>query len=103
MPISARLARRTGAVARLATAGAVVLLSANSRGSLLLARLVAARGLPVFALPVGCRAESLPALDGAGAWMPSAASATPASLCGALAWQPAQASLLLMPAVGGEQ
>ena len=75
----------------------------NSRGSLLLARLVAARGLPVLVLPVGCRAASLPALDGAGAWTPAMAPEGLASLCGALAWQPAQSSLLLMPVVGGEQ
>ena len=66
VPLSARLAARTRAVARAANAGAVVVLAPGSKGALLLARAVARRGLPVVALPVA--GAALPALGGR--WAP---------------------------------
>ncbi|MBK1733644.1 hypothetical protein CKO41_18150 [Thiococcus pfennigii] len=91
MPLAARLAGRTRAVARACTAGAVVMLATPaSRGSLLLARSVAARGLPVVAVCWGFPAAALPPA-GAGAWSPLGA-AGPARLA---LWVPAQANLSL--------
>lgn len=66
VPISARLASRTRAVARAANAGAVVVLAPGSTGALILARAVARRGLPLVALPVA--GAPLPALGGR--WVP---------------------------------
>lgn len=94
LPLAARLSRRTGAVAAAATAGALVLLHPRSRGALLLARSVARRGLPVVALPVGCAAADLPALDGTGPWAP----ARPGSMAAALRgweWLPVQQEIAL--------
>ena len=77
VPLSVRLSARTGAVGAAASSGAVVFLSASSRGSLSLARSVAARGLPVVAFPSSPGA-SLPLLFPRGRWLPLAAA--PASL-----------------------
>ena len=78
LPISARLAARTRAVAAGAATGALVVLAPRSRGSLILARAVARRGLPVLALPV-CGAQ-LPELGAR--WVPAS------GVLGALgAWQ----------------
>ena len=77
VPLSVRLAARTRAVGSAASAGAVVFLSASSRGSLSLARSVAARGLPVVAFPAS-PGVSLPPLSPCGRWLPLAAA--PASL-----------------------
>ncbi|ADC64091.1 hypothetical protein Alvin_3194 (plasmid) [Allochromatium vinosum DSM 180] len=77
VPLSVRLAARTGAVGAAASSGAVVFLSASSRGSLSLARSVAARGLPVVAFPSSPGA-SLPLLSPRGRWLPLASA--PASL-----------------------
>lgn len=93
LPPAARLHRRTEAVAAAATAGALVLLHPRSTGAALLARTVARRGLPVLALPLGCRAEALPALDSSGRWEPAGRVGTLA-LPGALCWRAAQAALL---------
>ncbi|MCF7991096.1 MAG: hypothetical protein K9M02_11695 [Thiohalocapsa sp.] len=86
LPVRARLARRTAAVAAACTAGAVVLLRAQSRGSLLLARSVAKRGLPVLAVPVDCAAADLPLL-GQGRWAEDRARLLGPGL---LRWEPAQ-------------
>lgn len=95
VPLAARLSRRTRAVAAAATAGALVLLRRDSAGSLLLARAVAERGLPVLVLPVGPPWQMRPDL-GSGGWAVPPAD----SLCGwlgarlqALYWAPAQRSL----------
>jgi hypothetical protein len=93
VPLPARLARRTRAVAAAATDGAVVLLHPHERGALLLAEEVTRRGLPVLALPLGCHAEALPRPTGTGAWEPARWCAGVA-LPGALRWQEAQAALL---------
>jgi hypothetical protein len=93
VPLQARLARRTRAVAGAATKGAVVLLHPRSAGALLLAREAARRGLPVLALPIGCDPEALPALDGSGAWEP-ACWCRGVTLPGAVRWRAAQAALL---------
>lgn len=52
VPLRARLAARTRAVARAGTAGALVVLAPGSRGAVLLANAVADRGLPVVLIPV---------------------------------------------------
>jgi hypothetical protein len=68
VPLAARLAARTRSVAHAASAGALVVLSSpHSRGSLLLARGAAARGLPVVAVCCGFGVEHLAPL-GAGHW-----------------------------------
>ena len=89
VPLAARLARRTRAVAGAATAGALVWLPRQSQGTLLLARCAVAR-VPVLALPLGCGGEQLPPLDGTGHWAP----ATQTLLPGAWRWRAAQAALL---------
>jgi len=67
--LAKQLSARTATVARAATSGAVVLFAApRSRGSTLLARSVAARGLPVIAVAWGFPASQLPSL-GAGSWV----------------------------------
>ncbi len=66
VPLSARLAARTRAVARSCTEGAVVVLAPGSRGALILARSVMARGLPVVAVPVS--GAALPAFTACGTW-----------------------------------
>jgi hypothetical protein len=73
VPLRRRLAARSGALAQLATAGAVVFLgSPNSRGSLIVASEVARRGLPVVGFPLGFPAEALPRLTAqGGAWVPA--------------------------------
>lgn len=90
VPLAARLHRRTLAVAAAASAGALVLLPPRSGGTLLLARSVAARGLPVLALPWRCKPAALPALDDTGRWSTAGAGPVP----GALRWEPAQVALL---------
>lgn len=70
VPLVARLTRRTAAVADACTCGAAVFFQGpGSRGSQLLARLVAAKGLPVVAFAVGFPPSQLPAL-GPGEWLP---------------------------------
>ena len=66
-----RLASRSAALAKLATAGAVVFVSSpHSRGSFLLAGRAAARGLPVVVFPLGFPAEELPPLSPqGGSWV----------------------------------
>lgn len=76
VPLAARLASRSRTVAAAASAGVVVFLSPASRGSVLLAQSVAARGLPVVAFPAG--GGVLPPLAPRGRWVPL--SAAPASL-----------------------
>ena len=92
MPLSARLAQRTRAVAQAATAGALVVLAGpRSAGSLYLASLVAHRGLPVVAVAWGFPLGLLPEL-GAGRWV----SLGPAGAVGSLArWVPGQGGLAL--------
>ena len=88
--LGVRLARRTAAVAATATAGACVFFQGpQSRGSALLARLVAARGLPVVGVAVGFGARALPPL-GAGSWV----TFTAQTGAQAAVWVPAQQSLL---------
>ncbi|MBK1633554.1 hypothetical protein CKO31_22970 [Thiohalocapsa halophila] len=92
LPLAARLARRTRVVARASTAGAVVWLRPRSRGSLLLARAIAARGLEVVAVPLGCLPADLPPLDGAGSWRPPRSGSLAMEL-GGWCWAPAQRRL----------
>ncbi len=68
-----RLASRSVALAKLATAGAVVFVSSpHSRGSFLLAGKAAARGLPVVVFPLGFPPEALPPLSPqGGSWVPA--------------------------------
>ncbi len=67
--LPARLAARTRAVGAAASAGAVIAVSSSqSAGSLLLARSVAARRLPVVALACGFSWLSLPPLAAGGFW-----------------------------------
>lgn len=67
--LPARLAARTRAVGAAASAGAVIAISSpQSAGSLLLARSVAARRLPVVALACGFSWLSLPPLASGGFW-----------------------------------
>jgi hypothetical protein len=69
-PLKARLAERTRAVAWACNAGAfLVVASSQSKGTALLGRIVAGRGLPVMALCIGVGVDQLPAL-GAGFWSP---------------------------------
>jgi hypothetical protein len=93
VPLSARLHRRTLAVAGGATGGVLVLLAPRSTGALLLAR-TAAHRLPVLALPVGCTAAALPPLAAGGAWGEPARGTAPLALPDARCWCPAQPALL---------
>lgn len=71
VPLHARLADRTRAVAGSASVGLVVFFaSPSSRGSLLACRCAVSRGLPVLAFPVGFPAAQLPVF-GAGFWAPA--------------------------------
>ncbi|TCT21190.1 hypothetical protein EDC35_10443 [Thiobaca trueperi] len=83
VPLSTRLAARTRAVARACNAGAVVVLAPHSKGSLILARAVAGRGLPVVVVPVA--GAALPVLSAGGRW--SAVSAAPLASLGAQIWR----------------
>jgi hypothetical protein len=87
LPLKVRLANRTRTVIADATASAVVLFSSpRSHGSALACRLALARGLPVFAFPLGFSGSLLPAL-GPGAWQ---AMAGPGCWAQAWRWVPAQ-------------
>lgn len=69
LALPVRLAARTRAVAAAASAGAVIAISSpDSVGSLLLARSVAARRLPVVALACGFSWLSLPPMASGGFW-----------------------------------
>lgn len=71
VPYRARLFRRSEASARAASLAAVFVVgSPESRGSFNTARFAASLGLPVFVVPVGFPASTLPPL-GAGRWSAS--------------------------------
>lgn len=80
-----RLAARTRAMVKGATAGCLVFFSSpGSKGSALCARSAAARGLPVFAVPMGFPGFSLPSL-GNGSW---SRFTVESPLAGSFLWQP---------------
>lgn len=84
VPGQARLAARTRAMVAQASAGCVVFFSdPGSRGSALCARSAAARGLPVFAWPLGFSGLDLPSL-GSGSW---SRFSVPSPLAGCYIWQ----------------
>jgi len=90
VPLRARLARRTHAVAASAPGGLFVCFgSPESAGSLLACRAAISAGRPVLALPLGFGASALP-LPGVGEWQAAGISACPA----AVRWVPLQASIL---------
>lgn len=90
VPLKQRLAARTAAVAALATDGAFVVADSElGPGSQRLARLVAARSLPVVILQRGNQAPAPPlALPPPGHWSPWQPSAHLPS-CNAWIWRPA--------------
>lgn len=80
-----RLSARTRAMVAGATAGCLVFFSSpGSKGSTLCARSAAARGLPVFAVPLGFPGFELPSL-GNGSW---SRFTVPSPLAGCFIWQP---------------
>jgi hypothetical protein len=90
VPLFARLARRTRAVASCASSGLVLFPSSpESRGSWLAAELAVARGLPVVVVPLGFAPSLLPSL-GAGGWVRANASGV---FGGAWRWVPGQGGL----------
>lgn len=91
VPLFARLARRTRAVASCASSGLVLFPSSpESRGSCLAAELAVARGLPVVVVPLGFSPSLLPSL-GAGGWVRANASGV---FAGAWRWVSSQRALL---------
>lgn len=75
VPLASRLAGRTAALVQSATSGLLVFPSSpSSPGSFLAARLAAARGLPVVAVPLGFPGSALPPV-GPGHWSPLGPSA----------------------------
>jgi len=89
--LSNRLSRRTRAVGAACQAGAITVWgSPGAIGTALLARTVAARGLPVLAVAMGFGAGQLPPL-GAGAW--AGLRSWPGEGSAAI-WQPSQGRLL---------
>lgn len=82
LPLPVRLAGRTRAVIASASSGLLVFFASPvSRGSLLACQCALARGLPIWAFPVGFAGSALPLL-GPGAWVPVRA--------GGFAWVPRQ-------------
>lgn len=87
VPVAARLAKRTRAVAAAGAAGVVVCFgSPASRGSVLACREALRLGRPLRALPVGCSVCAVP-LPEAGVWRA-------AGRGGLLEWVPVQGALL---------
>ena len=90
VPLFARLARRTRAVALSASSGLLLFPSSpESRGSWLAAELAVARGLPVVVVPLGFAPSLLPLL-GAGRWVRVKSSGV---FAGAWRWVPGQGGL----------
>lgn len=91
VPLHARLAARTAAVAAAGSTGLVAFFaSPSSRGTALACRLASARGVPVVAFPLGFTGAALPSL-GAGCWLPCNGAGVWAS---AYVWAVAQGVLL---------